>query len=183
MGGTLFVYTDASIPDQPKAEPGEAPRRQQANDAFVAWCGWHDLYSPISRADKPTFVGEAYIGKAGIQRAEFSAAIYGLSAAFAYVAPLADHRKPGRAVLRVDSAPVERLLNQSGGAYILRPYLVAAQTLVALLDQRGIAVTIERVREQADKLMKAVDGRTKQAIRVAKRTGDWPAPADSDIPF
>ena len=158
MSGALFVYTDASVPDQPKQEAGKPPPRQKANHAFVAWCGWHDLYSEPVRADKPTFGGEAYVGIAGAQRAEFLAATYGLAGALAYIAPLAASRKPENLVLRVDSAIVERLLNERGGADVLYPYLVTAQTFVTLHEQSGTTVSVERVRDRDDKLMKAVDG-------------------------
>ena len=181
MGGALFVYTDASVPDQPKREPGKPPPRQTANHAFVAWCGWHDLYAHPIREDKPTFGGEAYVGTAGSQRAEFLAAIFGLSAAFAYIPPLAAGRKPDEVILRVDSSTVERLLNERGGADVLHPYLVTAQTLIAL-EQSITAVSVERVRDRDDRLMTAVDGRTRQAVRVVKREKGWPAPPDA-MPF
>lgn len=175
MRSILYIYSDASIPDQPQAPKGLPPRRQVAGEAFIAWCGWHEGYA--QRHD-PTFTGEAYIGIQGIQRAEFQAAIHALSAAAAYIWPRVPDRRPDCVILRTDCRDVVRLMDGHGQADILYPYLLAALAVrKTIQEDLQVPVMLELVNVKTDPMLKAVDGRTRQAAgRVGKRQGGWPEP-------
>jgi len=65
---------------------------------------------------------------------------------------------------------------------VLAPYLRTARVLIETLESQSVGFTVELVGDQEDALMKAVHGRSREAIRVVKRADEWPVPS-GDIPF
>lgn len=175
----LWVYTDASIPDQPKPVRGKPPPVTRAAPAYVAWYGWDDA---LAFSNNPCFLGEAYVGVRGPQKAEFLACVHGLAAALGYLSPFNPQRRPARVILRTDSREVHRQLRGEAKADILAPYVRTANLLVESLTGLGLAFRVEQVSAKHDKPMKAVHGRSREAIRVRGRQGGWPCPPDA-IPF
>lgn len=176
----LWVYADASVPDQYKPEKGRPPPITRAAPAFAAWYGWEDA---LAYESNPCFLGEAFVGVRGPQRAEFLAAINGLSAALAYVAPFAPKRRPSLVTLRMDSSEVVRQLSHpTAGADVLLAYRRLAESLIGQIRELGIDFAVERVTERGHRPMKAVHGRSREAVRVRRRKQPWPHPPDA-IPF
>lgn len=178
--GELCVYTDASLPDAPKVQPGKPPPPRRPSRAYVAWLGYdHELAHDAN----PCFAGEAYVGIQGSQRAEMIAAIYGLTAAIAYTLPREGSKRPFSIVLRTDNHEVERQLNGRANADVLVRLRKTALSLVQVIKRERIIFTVELASEKTDPMMRAVHGRSREAVRVTTRKNGWPGKPPLYIPF
>ncbi len=103
---------------------------------FIAWAAWHDCAPP----ERPTFTGQAYVGNHGTQRAEFYAAIHGLSGALPYIWTLGSRARPSRIVLHLDNEPVFKLMVGEHQPSDLGMHYSLASDLCAQLTAAGVAV-------------------------------------------
>lgn len=103
-----------------------------------AWIGW--LGNDTTGI--PLVLGQAYLGRQGIQRAEYQAAIYGVSAALACFTTA---RRPTELVLHVDNETVFNTLSGAWKTDVLTPLKAAANALGAQLRALGVRPTVVQV--------------------------------------
>jgi hypothetical protein len=155
MASRLFLYTDASIVGRWLPGWGEPSR---LGPGFIAWAAWHGCSLP----DSPTFAGQAFVGEQGNNRAEFHAVLQGLAATLAYVKSRPVDRRPDAVVVRVDNAPVQRVMCGTDSADVLRPHFETLGIYLRAFKGLGVEVAPELVRD-TDQVHKVAHRMTKLA--------------------
>lgn len=145
MGGTLDLYTDASVRGSflvDPRHPSVSNQRSRRGPAMAAWIGWHDA-DPSTR---PTVVGQAYVGEQGTQSAEYQAALHGLMAVYAYAASQVD--PPGLVRLCTDNKTVAHQLRGEWAVGTMKRYYDAIQAITGALEVLSVQVAVEKVTEK-----------------------------------
>lgn len=186
MPGPLDLYTDASVVGRWLAGWGE---RSRNGPGFVAWAGWHGCTLP----DRPTFAGQAFVGRQGTQTAEYHAVLQGLAASLTYVQTSRVDARPEGVRIHVDNAPVYRLIVEDHLPNVLRPHFETMKTLTAALRRLGVEVVAENVSEDhpAHKVAHRMSKQARNQVLIEpgwRPVDDKPPkkktkPPDNDIPF
>lgn len=170
MESLLNLFTDACVFGE-RLPRHYRLRRRRVGHTFIAWVAWHGCSYP----DCPTFAGQAYVGEHGTQRAEFSAAQHGLTAALSYIAITERESRPTKVVVHVDNDTVFRLMRGYWTPRDLKSHYEHTLSLCERLRQVGTLVEWESVSE-THRVHKVAHSMSKQARHQVLRP-EW-RPAD-----
>lgn len=157
-------------------------QRQRCGSGWVAWAGWYRVEAPTER---PTFAGQAFVGREGPNTAEFSAVNHGLAAALIYVRKLPTADRPKLLKLGIDSQLVYHVMT-SGGGTDLRLARELSDYLRSQLESVGVSTTPIRVGsgEAAHKAVHTICGQISSGALLARwgTKGEDPGHWDLRLP-